>query len=119
MKLKLLLDEHIAIEVAAALQRRFPSLDVQSIFETPLRGLADPPLLEILDQDKRTLVTRDANSIPAHVQRRLAQNKTHAGVIYVDSRRLLQKDVRALIRRLGEVIQKHGSEDWTCREAWV
>lgn len=119
MKLKLLLDEHIAVEVAAALARRFPSLDVKSIFETPLRGLADPPLLEILDQEKRTLATRDVNSIPAHVQRRLVQNKTHGGVIYVDSRRLLQKDVRGLIRRLGEIVEKHGAEDWTCREAWV
>jgi hypothetical protein len=119
VRLKLLLDEHISESVADALRRRFPALDVQSIYQTSLKGLADPPLLEVLDQEKRTLVTRDVNSVPLHVRRRLAENKTHAGVIYIDSRRLFQKDVRGLIHRLKKVVEKHGDEDWTCREGWA
>lgn len=116
---KLLTDEHIGEEVAVALRRRFSKLDVVSIYHTPLRGLADPPLLEVLDREGRTLVTRDVNSMPAHAAQRMAEGKTHAGVIYVDSKRLRQTDVRGLIRRLGEIVEKHGNADWTNREGWA
>lgn len=117
--IKLLLDEHLAPEAAVALRRRFPGQDILSIVETPFRGLADPPLLEVLDQEKRTLVTRDVNSIPLHIRRRLTTGETHAGVIYLGSKRLPQADLRGLIRRLIEILEKHGEEDWTCREAWA
>jgi hypothetical protein len=116
---KLLLDEHISPAVATALRRQFPSLDVVSIHETELGGLLDPPLLELLDEETRTLVTRDVNTVPVHVKARLANGQTHGGVIYVDSRRLKQMDTRGLIRRLAEVVTKRGAEDWTCREGWL
>jgi hypothetical protein len=117
--LKLLLDEHIPEEVAIALRRQFRSLDALSIHETDLVGLLDPPLLELLDAEHRTLVTRDVNTVPVHVRARLASGHTHGGVIYVDSRRLRQTDTRGLIRRLAQVVRTHGAEDWTCREGWL
>ena len=119
MKLKLLLDEHIDDQVAAALRRKFPSLDVVSIYETHLAGLPDPALLEVLDAERRTLVTRDVNSIPGHINARLHDGLTHAGVIFADSKRLKQTDLKGLIRRLGEVVEKYGNEDWTCRSGWL
>lgn len=119
MKLRLLTDEHIPPEVAKALRRQFPGLDTVSIYDTDWRGLQDPPLLEILDAEHRTLLTRDVNSVPAHVNARLAAGLTHGGVIYLDSKRHRQTDVRGLIRRLAEVVQQHGAEDWTCRSAWI
>lgn len=119
MRLKLLLDEHLAPEVADALARRFPTLDVLTIYRTPLKGLDDPPLLEVLDREKRVLVTRDVNTVPLHVRRRLEAKQTHAGVLYLPSKRLLQTDVRGAIRRLTDVIEQHGDEDWTCREVWA
>ena len=119
MKLKLLLDEHLDPEAARALRRRFPKLDVLSIYETPWVGLLDPPLLEILDGDRRTLVTRDVNSVPAHANSRLEAGLTHGGVIYADSKRLPQRDLRGLIRRLARFVEEHGDEDWTCRSGWL
>ncbi len=119
MKLKLLLDEHSDPEAVGALKHRFPSLDVASIHDTDLTGLSDPPLLEVLDAQHRTLVTRDVNSVPGHVQARLAAGLTHGGVLYAHSKRLRQTDLRALIRRLAEVVGKYGQEDWTCREGWL
>ena len=79
MKLKLLLDEHIDDQVAAALRRKFPSLDVVSIYESHLAGQPDPTLWEVLDAEGRTLVTRDVNSIPGHLNARLHDALTHAG----------------------------------------
>jgi hypothetical protein len=119
VRIKLLLDEHIDPQAASALRRELPGLDVQSIFETDWQGLADPPLLEILDAEGRTLVTRDVNSVPGHVASRLRLGKTHAGVIYVHSKRLRQTDLRGLIRRLGEALNRHGNQDWRCRQGWL
>jgi hypothetical protein len=119
VRIKLLLDEHIDPQAASALRRELPGLDVQSIFETDWQGLADPPLLEILDAEGRTLATRDVNSVPGHVASRLRVGKTHGGVIYVDSKRLKQTGLRGVTRRLGEVLKRHGNEDWRCRQGWL
>jgi len=116
---KLLLDEHIDPEVAEALRRQFTRLDVLSIHETPWAGLPDAALLEILDAESRTLVTRDVNSVPLHANRRLESGRTYGGVIYVDSKRLKQTDTRNLIRRLAPVVEKYGEDDWSCRSGWL
>lgn len=119
MKLKLLLDVHISPEVASALRRQFSALDVKSIHDTDWAALADEVLLELLDQEGRVLVTRDVNTVPVHCKARLAAGKTFAGVIYADSKKLRQTDQRGLIRRLAEVVKKHGNEDFTCRSGWL
>ena len=117
--MRLIFDEHIAREVAKALRRKFPALDAISIYDTSWRGLPDPPLLETLDREGRTLVSRDVNTIPEFVKSRLAAGLTHGGVIYADSKRLRQSDVRGLIRKLIAFVEKYGDEDWTCREGWL
>jgi hypothetical protein len=119
VKIKLLLDAHISPEVAAALRRQFRNLDVKSIHDTDWPALADEVLLEVLDQERRVLVTRDVNTVPVHCKARLAEGKTFAGVIYADSKKLRQTDQRGLIRRLAEVVKKHGHEDFTCRSGWL
>ena len=119
MNIKLLLDVHLSPEVAAALKRRFSDLDVKSIHETDWAALPDEVLLELLDAEKRVLVTRDVNTMPGHTKARIAAGKTFAGVIYADSKKLRQTDTRGLIRRLIEVLEKHGNEDFTCRSGWL
>jgi hypothetical protein len=116
---RLLLDEHIPREVSDALRRKFPSLDVISIYDTSWRGLPDAHLLEMLDRGRRTLITRDVNTVPEAVKARMAAGLAHGGVIYADSKRLRQSDARGLIRRLIAVIEKHREEDWTCRQGWL
>jgi hypothetical protein len=119
MKIKLLLDVHLSPEVATALRRRFPDLDVKSIHETDWAALPDEVLLELLDAENRVMITRDVNTMPGHAKARVAAGKTHAGVIYADSKKLRQTDTRGLIRRLIEVLEKHGNEDFTCRSGWL
>ncbi len=117
--MRLLLDEHLPREVAEALGARFPALEAISIYDTAWRGLSDPQLLEVLDREEWVLVTRDVNTIPEFVKARLAAGLTHGGVIYADSKRLRQSDVRGLIRKLTTFVEKHRDEDWTCREGWL
>lgn len=119
MRIKLLLDEHLDPEVVVALRRQFPGLNIRSIHNTAWGGMPDPALLEVLEAEGLTLVTRDVNSMPGHVRQRLATGGSHAGVIYVDNKRLRQLDRRGLIRRLSEVVKKYGNDDWRCREGWL
>jgi hypothetical protein len=114
----ILTDEHFPEEIAQAVRRQIPGFDIQSIHATELGGLPDPPLLEILDSEHRTLLTRDVNSIPDFLKARLAAGKTHGGVLYV-SNRYRQNDSRSLIRALVSFIKAHRDEDWRCREAWL
>lgn len=116
--MKLLTDEHFPAEVARAVRREMGSFDIQSIHETDLAGLLDQPLLAALDLQRRTLLTRDVNSVPDFLKERLREGKTHGGVIYV-SRRFRQNDLRAVIRALVTFLRAHGDEDWGSREAWL
>lgn len=116
--MKLLTDEHFPIEIAQALRREMPEFDTQSIHETNLAGLLDQPLLAVLDLQRRTLLTRDVNSIPDFLKERLREGRTHGGVIYV-TRRFRQNDLRAVIRALVRFLKAHGNEDWGCREGWL
>jgi hypothetical protein len=115
---KLLTDEHFPSEIAHAARRELPKFDIQSIHETNLAGLLDQPLLETLDLQHRTLLTRDVNSIPDFLKERLRDGKTHGGVIYV-SNRIRQSDLRGVIRALVTFLKTHGNEDWSCREGWL
>jgi hypothetical protein len=115
---KLLTDEHFPIEITQAVRREMPEFDIQSIHETNLAGLLDQPLLALLDLQRRTLLTRDVNSIPEFLKERLREGRTHGGVIYV-TRRFRQNDLRAVIRALVSFLKSHDDEDWRCREGWL
>ena len=114
----LLLDEHFPQDLAEAIRRKRPGCSISSVHERDLDGLLDPALIEILDQEKTTLVTRDVNSLPRIIQSRLAAGQTHGGIIYV-SRAIRQNNLREVIRRLLALIDKSGGEDWRCREEWL
>ena len=116
--MKLLTDEHFPAEIAKAVRRKLPNFEIQSIHETNLVGLLDQPLLEALDRQQRTLLTRDVNSIPDFLKERLRDGKTHGGAIYV-SNRFRQNDSRAVIRALVTFLKTHRHEDWRCREGWL
>jgi hypothetical protein len=116
--LKVLTDEHFPAEIAVAVRRKMADFDIQSIYETNLAGLLDRPLLELLNLQQRTLLTRDVNSIPDVLKERLHEGKTHGGVIYV-SGGFRQNNSRAVIRALVAFLKKHGGEDWGCREGWL
>lgn len=116
--MKLLLDEHLDPAIAAALRREFRELDVQSVEDPGWAGLDDAALLEVLDAENRALVTRDVNSMPEHLRRRLKDGLTHAGVVLVP-RSIKQTDRRTLIRELARLLKERGAEDWQCRIFWL
>jgi len=79
----LILDEHFPQDMAAAIRRKQPKCKISSVHERDLDGLQDDTLLEILDDEKTTLVTRDVNTVPRFIRSRLASGQTHGGVVYI------------------------------------
>ncbi|MCX6905197.1 MAG: DUF5615 family PIN-like protein [Verrucomicrobia bacterium] len=116
--MRLLLDEHLDPAIAAALRREFRGLDVQSVEDPGWAGLDDAALLEVLDAENSVLMTRDINSMPEHLRRRLKDGLTHAGVVFVP-RSIKQTDRRTLIRKLARLLKERVSEDWRCRIFWL
>ena len=78
----------------------------------------DPELLELLWQERRTLVTRDVNTMPQHVAQRLRSDSHHGGVIFV-AKSFAQNDSRAVIRALRTLIKSEGNADWMDRTHWL
>ena len=116
--MKILLDEHFQNKIAEAVRRERPKAIVQTIHERGLEGTPDSILLEILDEERVTLVTRDVNTVPSFAAARLAAGQTHGGILLV-SRAIPQAAVKELSRRLVEFLDEHGGEDWRCQTGWL
>ena len=116
--MKLILDEHFSDKIAAAIRRARPKIKISTIHQRELDGLLDAPLLEILDEEKTILITRDVRTIPGAANARIAIGLTHGGIIFVP-RSIRQTDDRELLRRLLRKIDETQKEDWTSRTDWL
>jgi hypothetical protein len=116
--MKLLFDEHFSDDLAAAVRHGRPALKVSTVHERELDGLDDIPLLEILDEEKTVLVTRDVRTIRGALAERLSSGLTHGGVIFVP-RSIRQSDEKEMLRRLLKLLDATGGQDWRCREEWI
>jgi hypothetical protein len=116
--MKLIFDEHFSDEMAEAIRRARPTVKVATIHERDLDGMADALLLEILDEEKTVLVTRDLRTIPGALDSRLAEGGTHGGVIFVP-RSIRQTDEKEMLRRLVKLLDETGGQSWQCRAEWI
>lgn len=116
--MKIIVDEHFSDGIPDGVKRAVPGLEITSVHARDLDGLKDPALLELLDLEGVTLVTRDVNTVRDHAADRLACGDTHGGLIFVP-RSIKQSDEKEVLRRLIALIQKSGGEDWSCREEWL
>lgn len=83
--MKLLLDEMMDAGITAALCRNHPGVDIQRVAQWQGGRLSalDPELLQLLWEERRTLVTRDVNTMAQHLAQRLEASLHHAGVVFV------------------------------------
>jgi predicted nuclease of predicted toxin-antitoxin system len=65
MKMRFLLDEHLSMRLAAAIQHRNPLIDVLRIGDSGAPPLAtlDPAILDYLATSQRALITRNRRSM--------------------------------------------------------
>ena len=122
MRLRFLLDEHVAPEVADAARRLRASAEI-----TPMRdwrggaclGLEDDILLAVAAEDGFTIVTYDLRTIVPLLVRLATAGRSHAGVMLVDQRTLTPSEIGSLARALIALWDAHGAEEWTGRVVYL
>ena len=116
--LKLLLDEHVALGIAAALRRRHASLIVLCLAEWEngeFLGQPDSACLQQAAAQGLTLVTYDRRTIPPLLKAWAEQGQEHSGVIFVDEKTIPPADVGALVQALSNLFRRAAKWAWTNR----
>ena len=83
MHLSLAIDENFNQVVIRALLRREPELNVLSVQQAGLRGLADPSVLEWAANLGRVLLSHDRNTMPGYFYNRIAEGRSSPGLFIV------------------------------------
>jgi hypothetical protein len=87
--LKLLLDEHISLDVAHGLRRRNRAIEVRCMAEWEdgrFLGQEDSPCLRETTAQGLTLVTYDGRTIPPLLKTWAEEERTHGGMVFVDEK---------------------------------
>lgn len=80
--MKLLLDEQISGKVAERLRDR--GHDVDAVTDDPsLRGLSDPDLFEVAQQQGRALVTYNRSDFEPIIREYAGTNREHCGLVII------------------------------------
>jgi hypothetical protein len=120
--LRLLLDEHVAPEIAEQLPVHLPGVVVVALQDWEggaYRGASDPDLLTAAAAQQWTLVTYDRRTITPLLKVWGEAGISHAGVIFVDERTLAQNDIGGLVRSLLRLWAAQASLDWTDRVVYL
>jgi len=116
--LKLLLDEHIAPDVANGLRRRNRALEVRYMVEWEsgrFLGQDDPACLREAAAQGLTLVTYDRRTIPPLLKTWAEEERSHGGVIFVDEKTISPADIGGLVWALTRLARETGNWTWTNR----
>lgn len=109
MKARLLLDSHLPADVAGALQKLRPGVDVQHVStwqEGAYINATDDVLLEACWQEARALVSMDRATLPGWIALRVADGREHSGIIFCDPERFKAPQIGALARALAAVLDE-------------
>jgi hypothetical protein len=119
--LKLLLDEHISLDVANGVQRHNRALVIHPIVIYSMvqweggnfLGKEDSVCLLEAAKQRLTLVTYDRRTIPPLLKLWAEEERSHGGVIFVDEKTISPADIGGLVRALLSLADKAGGMDWT------
>lgn len=107
MNARLLLDSHVPADVAVALRRLCPQVDVQHISawqDGAYINAADDVLLEACWQDRRALVSKDRATLPGWIALRVADNRQHGGVLLYDLERFKAPQIGSLAKAIAAAL---------------
>ena len=116
--LKLLLDEHISPDVAEGLappQSRYGSPLHGGVGRRRFSGPTDSACLQDAARRGLTLVTYDRRTIPLLLKTWAEEERTHAGVVFVDEKTISPADIGGLVRALKQLSKETWRWDWTNR----
>lgn len=97
--MRLLLDEQISGKVASRLRER--GVDVVAVTDEPaLRGLSDPDIFEVAQQQKRAVVTYNRTDFEAIIRDYAAAGREHHGLVIVHPGRFPSGELVRLAKAL-------------------
>ena len=103
--MKILLDEQISGKVAERLRDR--GHDVDAVTDDPsLRGLSDPDLFEVAQQQGRALVTYNRTDFEPIVREYAETNREHRGLVIVHPTRFPSWEFARLATALEGLLQR-------------
>ena len=115
--MRALLDEQISPQIAVLLRQA--GCDVVAVAErADLVGSSDRVLLDVASSEGRAVITNNIKDFRPLAAERLAQGRTHAGLILLPSSRTRTRGaVAALATALEQILRDHphglkGSERW-------
>jgi hypothetical protein len=100
---KLLLDEHFSDEIAKRLRSLGHDVIAVTAAETQ-RGIADLEVFEMAQRQGRAVVTRDREDFEGLVRAWAWANRSHHGLVIVDSRRLPGRESGRQVAALSALI---------------
>lgn len=116
--LRLLLDEHIARQVALQAKAKHSSMDIQSLHDWEsgaFLGAPDPEILLEAASQGLTLVTYDQRTLWKHASDLLEAGHDLGGVVFVDDQTIPPNDIGGLMRALVWLMETRGCEVWVNR----
>jgi len=120
--LQFLLDEHIAVAVAAQLNVQRPAsrtLTLARWNDAAYLGATDDVILKAAQVTGLTLVTYDLRTIPGLLKQWGEEGAAHGGVVFVDTRSITPTDIGGLVRALVELWDAEQASDWTNRVVFM
>lgn len=106
--MKLLLDEQISGMVAERLRKQGHDV-VATTADPSLRGLSDPDLFEVAQEQRRALVTYNRADFEAIVRDYAAVDREHHGLVIVHPLRFPSWEFARLARALSKLIDSPSS----------
>jgi hypothetical protein len=100
---KLLLGEQISGKVAERLRARGHDA-IAATADPSLRGLSDPELFEVAQQQARTLVTYNRSDFEAIVREYAEANREHHGLVIVHPIRFPSRELTRLTKTLAALM---------------
>ena|ERR1700757_2293096 len=120
--LKLLLDEHISSLVAGSIRRRNSRLRVFCIRDWQngrYLGQDDHLLLAEAAAQGLSLVTYDQRTIRPILKLWAEEERSHAGLIFIDQKTIVPRDIGGLVLALSELAKESQRWDWKDRVAFL
>lgn len=114
--LAFLLDEHTSPKVATKLKKKNSEITVHTLQSRQQGRYLQAPDDIILDaaiKDSLTLISYDTRTIPALLKNLALQQKSHAGVIFVDSKTIKPNDIGGLVEALDRLWKAQREREWT------
>jgi hypothetical protein len=97
------LDAHVSADVAKAVQRLRSQVDIQHVSswqDGAYINAVDDILLEACWQERRALVSKDRATLPGWIALRVADNRSHGGVLFYDLERFKADQIGALAKAI-------------------